>query len=284
MKDNNFERALLGTDDVIKRGRDLLINNVGKTVAPITLLLACLVTFTDISFYELGTERFTSTLVMMLIASYLMYFSLEDAGERLGEESEEFKEAAELYQSAVGKIRPEEIDTLRDYLARYSDVELDFRRRSYITAKGFALAEYESYRNGRVCDKRARRVFRQADRMRVVPITPGLLLDGEAESSKSELLSPQKGKLTRLIFKLIPSTVGMIFTATVMLGTKDGLTASTVIESILRLVTLPIVGFRGYSLGYSYAKCTRSSWIKTKTRIIDAYLTETSNNHPDEKA
>ena len=91
MKDNNFERALLGTDDVIKRGRDLLINNVGKTVALITLLLACLVTFTDISFYELGTERFTSTLVMMLIASYLMYFSLEDAGERLGEESEEKK-------------------------------------------------------------------------------------------------------------------------------------------------------------------------------------------------
>ena len=82
MKDD-IDIGLLSTGALVKKGYSFLIANVGKTVALITLAVTALVSFTEISFSAVGTEHFTSTLIMMLIASYIMYFSLEDAGEKL---------------------------------------------------------------------------------------------------------------------------------------------------------------------------------------------------------
>ena len=43
-------------------------------------------------------------LIMMLIASYVMYFSLEDAGEKLGRETDAYKSANERYEALRGRI------------------------------------------------------------------------------------------------------------------------------------------------------------------------------------
>ena len=106
MKDG-FDMGIVSSGQLVKKGYSLLIANVGKTVALITLAVTALVSFTEISFSEFGSESFTSTLVMMLIASYVMYFSLEDAGEKLGRESDEYKTASESrYGCRVHSRRP----------------------------------------------------------------------------------------------------------------------------------------------------------------------------------
>jgi hypothetical protein len=108
--------------------------------------------------------------------------------------------------------------------------------------------------------------------MKAVILTPSMLLSKERASRTSELKNPERTKLPALVLRLVPITFGMLFTTSVMLVSRDGLTASTVIESIMRLATLPIVGFKGYSVGYTYAKRTESRWISTKTRLLRAYI------------
>ena len=90
------QNQLLSLGESIRGGFSSVISNSGKVVAFITLLVAVLVTFTDIAFLDLHSESFTSTLVIMLISAYLMYFSLEDAGEKEGEESEEYRTMVDL--------------------------------------------------------------------------------------------------------------------------------------------------------------------------------------------
>ena len=112
----------------------------------------------------------------------------------------------------------------------------------------------------------------KAKKMKAVILTPSMLLSKERASRTSELKNPERTKLPALVLRLVPITFGMLFTTSVMLVSKDGLTASTVIESIMRLATLPIVGFKGYSVGYTYAKRTESRWLLTKTRLLKAYI------------
>lgn len=272
MKENGFDTALLESGEMLKRGISSLVSNVGRTVAVITLAVAALVSFTDIGFHDIGAASFTSTLVLMLVASYVMFFSLEEAGERLGEECEEYKHAKEGYEAALDMISPDEIGALRDFCTKYSEQELEFRRRSYLLSFGYTLADLDEYKRGGAFPRRHVRHFIKAEKLKAVPLNPSQLLSKGRASRKSELKSPDGGKLASLVMRLVPMTLGTLFTASVMLVSKDGLTASTVIESIMRLATLPIVGFRGYSVGYSYVKHSEVRWIETKTRLLGAYI------------
>ena len=58
-------------------------------------------------------------------------------------------------------------------------------------------------------------------------------------SSASELASPERKKLATSLRILLPSTACMIFTISVMLTAKDELSASVIIDGILKLSALP---------------------------------------------
>ena len=274
MKDCGFDTALLETGELLKRGFSSLIGNVGKTVAIITLAVASLVTFTDVGFHDIKTATFTSTLVLMLTASYIMFFSLEEAGERLGKESEEYVAALKQYEAAHSRIAPEEIDALRSFCTEYSEKELKFRQRSYLICRGYSPSALDENENGGTDECRRRRAIMRAKRMKAVVITPYMLLSKERVSKRSEFRNPERAKLVSLTLRLVPVTLGMLFTTSVMLVSKEGLTAGAVIESIMRLATLPIVGFKGYSVGYSYTKTSESRWLSTKTRLLEAYVSK----------
>ncbi len=269
---DSFGIGLLESGEAIKRGLASLIGNIGKTTAVITLIIASLVTFTDIGFYELGAASITSTAIMLLIASYLMYFSLEEAGERLGEESEAFTASEERYKAALAKIKPEDIGALREFCVKYSECELEFRRKSKIMSAALTYEDYLKYERGEELPHKAKKRLRKISKIKPIAIAPEVLLERDRTRNKSELVNPERGKLIRLAIKLIPTTVCTLFTATVMLGAKDGLSFVSVIEGLLKLSALPIIGFKGYAQGYGYAKGARRAWIDTKTRLLEAFL------------
>ena len=271
MREHSFERDLLESGSLMRRGYAYLAANSGRIIALITAIVAALVTFTDVALTGFGTAEFTTTLLVMLIASYLIYFSLEDAGERLGEESEEYREAKSHYLAARGRIQPEHVGRLREYLAAYSEGELSYRRRSYLCREGFAPSDYEDYKRGSKAAPRAVRVFKKADGMKPVSITPTELLSREGGVS-CELSNPRLARRVTSLLKLLPSTVCMFFTASVILTTKQNLTPSVIIEGILKLSALPIVGFRGYSSGYAFALGAGLAWLETKTRLLEGFL------------
>ncbi len=272
MSKDGFGIDLLESGEILRRGYTALIQNIGKTTAVITLIVSALVIFTDIGFYEFGTVSLTTTAFMLLIASYLMYFSLEEAGERLGEESEGFKESAERYREAVSRIRPEDIGALRDFCTEYCKCELDFRRKNRLIEIGLSLEDYENYTAGTPISPSAEKKLRRILRMKPIIITPKTLLERDSARCESELANPERGKLFRLAIKLIPTTLCTLFTATVMLEAKDGLNAVSVIEGLMKLAALPIIGFKGYAQGYSHAKNARRSWIDTKSRLLETFL------------
>ena len=97
---NSVENELLSLGGLMKQGQSYLVSNAGRIVAAITMIIATLITFTNVAFADVSGESFSVTLVVMLISSYLIYFSMESAGEREGECTEEYKNAFLVFSSS----------------------------------------------------------------------------------------------------------------------------------------------------------------------------------------
>lgn len=269
----SFEASLLESGDLIRRVSFKLINNAGRAIAIITLIVATLVTFTDLSFSGFGAKNFTATVVIMLIASYLIYFSMEDTGEKSGEDTEEYKDALLRYKLTREKIGAEKIDALRIFCHDYSMAELDYRITSQLAGYGESRARFEAYLGGeRDFPRRSLRAFKRAAAQRAVTLTPKTLLSKDSLRSKSELANPESYKLLRLFINLIPTTVCMILTVSIIPSIREDLTLSAVIEGILKLSSLPIIGLRGFIAGFTHVKERGVLWLETKTRLLEAFL------------
>lgn len=263
--------TLAQSGSVLKKGYSFVIANVGKTVATITLLVTALVSFTEISLSELNSEVFTSTLIMMLLASYVMYFSLEDAGERLARENESYKEISERHESLEKDVKRCDIARLREFCLDYTKAELEYRRSNMLFSLGYTKEEYDAYLNGAKMPKKTAKALRRVEKIKRAQLSASTLLSAKSRT-KSELKNPEVSRLTNMIIRLIPSTVCMLFTVSVMVSVRDNMTVAGVIEAILKLSTLPIIGLKGYSDGYEYVMNNESAWLETKSRLIEAFL------------
>ena len=162
---------------------------------------------------------------------------------------------------------------IRDFCTEYSLEELEYRRVSMLAEHGYTRDEYEKYRNeGALPTARAAKIFRLCNRMRAAALTPDVLMSFEHTRRHSELINPERYKLPYLCAQLIPSTLCMAFTVSVMLSTKDGMSVSSVLDGIFKLTALPIVGLRGYTEGYSYVKNSKSAWLETKARLLELFI------------
>lgn len=270
MKDS-FDIGIVSSGELMKKGYSFLVANVGKTVALITLLVTALVSFTEISFSEFGGKSFTSTLILMLISSYVMYFSLEDAGEKLGRESEAYKTADEKLSKLKENIKGSDISRLREFCLDYRNAELEYRRSNMLFSLGYTEDEYNRYVNGEKMDKKAEKNLGRVKKIKRAELDAANLLSGN-KRQESELKNPESSRLFHMILKLIPSTVCTIFTISVMISVKDNMTAAGVIEALLKLSTLPVIGLKGYSGGYEYVTSSEIGWMETKARLLDAFL------------
>ena len=271
MKDK-FEISLLESGEIMNRGAMMLVNNVGRIVAAITLIISALVLFTDIRLADFGTESFSSTLAVMLISSFMMYFSMNEAGENAGERCEEYKSALGVYEELVKKVGGDKISALRKFCKSYSVDELRYRRESFLIKYGYGTDEYEAFKQGEKQTGRARRVFHRADKFRAIPLSPKTLLSAELSKDRSELSNPEKFRFLSMILKLLPTTVCMTVTVSVILTTKDNLSLAVILDGLFKLSSLLLIGFKGYVSGYNYKKQRITLWLETKARLLDAFL------------
>lgn len=272
---DKFDTAILDSGDFMRRAGLALLNNAGRAITLITLLVASLVTFTDLSFGGFGTKNFTAVVIIMLLSSYLIYFSMEDTGEKAGEESEEFKCAAKRYNEAREKLSADKMTALREFCKEYSRAELEYRRESLIMSYGESKEDFTAFLdNGCAFSGRRKKIFKKAARLRAVELSPKTLLSRDHVKSKSELSNPELFKLLRLAVKLIPTTLCMLLTVSIIPSIKEDMTASAIIEGILKLSSLPIIAFRGYSAGYFFSRRSRCAWIETKARLLEAFIGE----------
>ena len=277
MNKGGFDKELLEFSSVMHSGYLAILKGAGKIIALLTIIVTALVTFTDVSFQSLASESFSTSLIVMLISSYIVYFSLEESGEALGRESEDYLCALTEYREARGKINADAVSDLRKFCSEYRCEELDYRRKNFLMERGLSFEEYEEYRAGGAVSRKAKRAFRRVENMRAIRLTPATLLSGERQGGGSELESPEKKKLLTSLRILIPSTACMIFTISVILTAKGDMTASVIIDGILKLSALPIIGLRAYSAGYSYAKEEKSLWLEARARLLSSFAKQKNN-------
>lgn len=270
---NDFDSLIAGGTQVMRRGASYMLQNLGKAVALITALVTALVIFTEVSFSGFGARDLTSTLIAVLISSYVIYFSLADAGERAAKETAEYKSAYNAFCIRREKISGDMIGDLRRFCEEYSKEELMHRRLSYLISYGLDTQGYDEYLLGKIKNAAQRRVYRRAKRMRAVSLSPKLLLSFERVAG-AELSNPEKTKTAGMLIKLLPTTVCTLLTVSMALHVRDGLTAEAIIEGIFHLSTLPVVALRGYLGGYGYVKGPLTLWQKTKADILDAFLSK----------
>ena len=268
----SFDVNLLSSGEFMKRSYSFLIANMSKAVAIITLIIATIVSFAEVGFSNLSAERFTSTLITMLIASYIMYFSLEDAGEKLGRDTEEYKHSLKNYLDKKSKISGEDINALRQFCLDYRNEELEYRRNNTLFSLGYTKEEYAAYRRGECKSKKMCREMRRVERLKRANLSAADLLSKSNKKYSSELKNPQTYKLLNLFIRIIPSTVCMIFTISLMISTRENQTFASVIESLVKLCALPIIGLKGYNVGYEYATEAEAGWLETKTSLLDCFI------------
>lgn len=274
-----FELGLLDSSENVKRVGLAALENMGKLIAATVAIIMIAVTFTDISFSAFSLKEMASSLLLLLTSSYIIYFSLEDAGEKFGESTEEYKNAKARYDELRGKIKGEDMEALRSFLCEYSEKELAFRRKGALMAEGLSEEELNIYiKDKKSADRKNSKKLRRICLIKPVILTPKTLLCRERWQRRSELENPERKKILSLFLKLIPSTLCMTVTVSVMLTAKDGLSATDILNGILKLSSLPMAAFRGYSAGYVYSKNSLSLWLETKANILESFITQSSKN------
>ena len=268
----DFDTELIGMNEKIKGGYAYIISNLSKIIAFVTAIVTAILVFTDIAFLGINSRELTTSLILIMISSYVMYFSLEESGERLYEDSEEYGDLVKKYSSISERVTLDMLPALRAFCEKYSADELTYRKRRMMLYAG--LTEDELKKETPITDRKKARAKRRIARAKPLSLTPELLLSNNSTEAE-RLRDPGRDKLINLTLKILPTTVCAFFTASVVLSVKE-LTPVTVIEGIMKLSTLPIVGFRGYVNGYNYKKDNESAWLKNKIRILEGFLAEYS--------
>jgi hypothetical protein len=73
-------------------------------------------------------------------------------------------------------------------------------------------------------------------------------------------------------------TLSSVFTVSVILTAKDGLTLIGVIEGVFKLSSLLIIGLRGYLEGINHSRNKLPAWIETKSRLLNDFLKSLSDD------
>lgn len=269
---NGFEKL----DSFAKRTSDVFIRQIGLVTGAITVFVCALLFFTDISMMGIGTKELTGNFITMILASYIMYFSLSDSGELLGRESAEYLEAAREYGAVRDKIGGESLPALSLWCCEYADGELLRRRRRALLAASLSEEDYAAYLDGRGnFSSSRRRALRACSKMKRIKLTPSMLLSEDAHCGEG-LTDPRRSKLLARASALIPTLVCSVVTVSVSLSAKDAMTYTTAVAGLLKLFGLFVVGVKGYYSGYKYSRYAVTLWFDRRRQLLEAYL----SSHP----
>jgi hypothetical protein len=131
--------------------------------------------------------------------------------------------------------------------------------------------DIEKYKSGTPTGRKKKRAIEKILGLKPIILTPSALLSRGKFKGRSELSNPERRKIPMLLLKILPSTLCMTVTVSVIMSFKENMTASDIVSGILKLSALPLIGFKGYSEGYSYAKNSLSLWLETKANILNKF-------------
>ena len=158
-----IDESLFDKESVIKEKIGEMMNNIGKLIALMAALVALLVTFTDVTLTSVSIKALIPSLIVLLVCSYVIYFSMEDAGEELGRSTKEYQAAATRYDSIRSKIRGSDLDRFRVFLTEYSKSEAKYRKEGLMLSLGITEEDLKRYEEKKLKGKK-KKACRMSDK------------------------------------------------------------------------------------------------------------------------
>ena len=269
--ERGLDGLVLDSTRLIKRGYSAIIKNAGKAIAVITAAIAVLVSFTEISFLDTGTKELTASALFLLVASYIIFFSLVSAGRQLGRESEEYRAAYASFREVAEMVTGADLGALRTFISRFQKEELKARRGGLLLELDLTEEEYIALTEKKKPTRAEKKILRRISSERPVNISAHELLSVSA-SERGRCSYSRGARLISLLLKLVPTTLCALFTVSVMLGVRENMSFSMIAEALVRLSTLPIVALKGYTAGYEEVVSLDVELYDTRRRLLTAFL------------
>lgn len=251
----------------LSKGRQKLAAHIGLWVAFLSLLVAALVTFTDISLLSLSAQTLSLTVAVYAAVTVVMYLSLEEEGERVARAETAYKEAEKALSETVARVTPELYGELEAFCRRYTKEELAERRARLLLSHGISDEGKEAVPTA---------VQKKLSRLHPLQLHAFMLLGKATGIGDSPLSNPGRRRRNRMLTRLTPSLVCMTFGIGIAIGARDSLTASAILEGIFKLSALLIVGLRSYVQGYLFIQEAEIPFIRAKTQLLQRFLCETA--------
>lgn len=238
--------------------RPSLRDTVGVLLSAVTIAVAALCFFTDLTFSVGTAANFSVTLLILLFCSYSMYFSMADTGVRQGERDAGYLRARTRYEELRARVLSEDGNALERFCTACVERELAAARHFVLMRAGITEKEYEQTYRGmdrrarRALPRAKRRMLRRLERLRPIRLTPQLLLADTDGGEGRALIAPSPGvrRLRRSLLFVLPAALLAVFTASVACTVLLTPTAANVTAAVMRLFTLLWNGVRGYRMGY----------------------------------
>ena len=268
---NPFSEAPLREDRGALRG---VLSNLGIVCAVFTFLSVSALFFTDITVSLQGSLSFSIQFLVLLFASYVMYFSLSETGADRARQEKEFGAAKARADALHLRFREKgDINSLLLFCNKVSLRETESKRSALLSYYGLSKKDLADAASASLSAMQKRGLLR-VKRMREVRILPSMLLLSREEGGYRPPLakSPAAAKRHRFIPYLLASLFTAFFSVSVLCEIIINPNPALLVGYISKVFTLVFNGIKGYRAGYCNIAKDTALYLEEQSDLLEEYF------------
>jgi len=279
--------AILRGNAKRKRIAKGIINYAGILVGVFIVFVVIVALTTKIRFAEkdeMGFSELGLNFFILLFASYSMYLANADSGQRAGYISDSYISEKAKFEELKKTIIDNKIQArLADFCHDFAIDELKMARSSVLANVGLKYERYEEEWMGEDetfiddienISKAQKKAIKEANRMKLIKLTPDMILRrGRGSTSRTLLgMSPEKKKSVKFstrFLQLLATSLIMSMTIAEMVQEP---TWRTFVSIAIRVFFVVLNGFFGYKFGYENIAVYTSSYMRDQSDLMHQFL------------
>ncbi|MBQ8908165.1 MAG: hypothetical protein IJY71_06235 [Clostridia bacterium] len=252
-----------------------VLSNLGIVCAVFTFLAVSALFFTDITVSFQASLSFSLQFLILLFASYVMYFSLSETGADRAKQEKEYCEAAERARRFRLRFREEgDMRSLLLFCERVSHRETLSARRALLSLYGLSEEALTEKAPSATLSPAQKRGLIRVKRMRQVRITPSMLLWSREEGGYRPPLSktPAAAKRRRFLPYLFASLFTAFFSVSVLCDIIVNPNPALLVGYVSKMFTLVFNGIKGYRAGYCNVAKDTAVYLEEQSDLLEEYF------------
>ncbi len=269
---NPFSEAPLSEGRGALRG---VLSHLGIVCAVFTFLSVSALFFTDISISLQTSLSFSLQFLVLLFASYVMYFSLSETGADRAKQEKEYGEARD--RASILRLSFREKGDMRSLLLfceRVSRRETESKRSALLSFYGLSEKDLTDKGNEAHLSPAQKRGLVRVRRMRQVRISPSMLLFSREEGGYRPPLSktPAAAKRRRFLPYLFASLFTAFFSVSVLCQIIVAPNPALLVGYLSKVFTLVFNGIKGYRAGYCNIAKDTVLYLEEQSDLLEEYF------------